>query len=200
MKLKKSLIAFAGCAALLGSTLTYAQPATQNNSRAPMAAPQAPAPAQTSGPAALAQQLGLSEEQTSQIQQIQEDSAQAVQDIVMDEDLMDARKDLAEEVLDADASEDDIKDKVDEVSDIQEKISFEMAMSRHNAFMVLSQEQQEQFKALLKERMDSVKASMMAAQAPAPEAAPAPAPEDAPAPAPEDAPQGDVPPPAPADQ
>jgi Spy/CpxP family protein refolding chaperone len=198
MKLKKSLIAFAGCAALLGSTLTYAQPATQNNSRAPMAAPQAPAPAQTSGPAALAQQLGLSEEQTSQIQQIQEDSAQAVQDIVMDEDLMEARKDLAEEVLDADASTGDIKDKVDEVSDIQEKISFEMAMSRHAAFMVLTEEQQDQFKALLKERMESVQASMMAAQAPAP--APEAAPQDGPDDGPDDGPQGDVPPAPPADQ
>lgn len=177
MKLKKSLIAFAGCAALLGSTLAYAQPA----------APQVPAA--ESGPVALAEQLGLSDEQTQQIQQIQEDSAQAVQDIVMDEGLLEARKDLAEAVLDADASADEIEEMVDEVNDIQEKISMEMAMSRHDAFMVLTSEQQVQFKALLKERMDSVKASMMAAQAPAPEAA-------APAPAPQDAPEGDVPPPA----
>lgn len=198
MKLKKSLIAFAGCAALLGSTLVYAQPASpsDNNSRnmMPPAAQQDPGLAQASGPAALATKLGLSPEQTQKIQQTQEDSAQAVQAIVMDEDLMEKRKELAEVVLDANASNRDIKKKVEKVNDIQKKISFEMAKSRHDAFMVLSPEQQKQFKALLTERVQDVKGQMMAAQDSS-----APTPEAAPVPAPQDDPQGDVLP-APADQ
>lgn len=195
MKLKKSLIAFAGCAALLGSTLAYAQPAAgpaDNNGRnmMPHVAKHGPGSAQATGPAALAIKLGLSPEQTQQIQQIQEDSAQAVQAIVMDENLMEKRKELAEVVLDADASNRDIKKKVEKVNDIQKKISFEMAKSRHDAFLALSTEQQEQFKTLLTEKVQDVKGQMMAAQDSS---------EAAPVPAPQDDPQGDVLP-APADQ